>query len=691
MFKKRLTISNTSLLSGKDTKKLRQWILEVYPVLGKGGKGTKGGSKGGDGGKVPLDALLPAKAAVVSQKMAEQRGTIYALESGPPLFFDPDGHQDNLIPTIYTLAAFPALLPVLYTWSPVSPRILGGADLFVQGVLRPPEIPAAFAPSFLAKRVVAVAVPGNPVPFAVGLTCVSSQEAERDGWKGKGVQVLHVWGDLLWKLGGGGPVNAGFQDDGIKPIETRAADGERAEGDGEAQGEPGEGDRNARGGGEGGEGRAGRGSGTGSPESESDVRDRDEEGTRAGEVVDEASSSGSPSVSMDEALETALLAGVKTLKSSDLPIQLSDFYAKYMLPAKPPTLTFDLKASSYKKLSKLVSAFQKKKVLEMKTIRKQECISKVDREHALVGEVEAKLRALALQEQRRQASLVSSAQAAEAAAARGETSDSTVSKDAAAALARVRAKEAETKPQLTLEEVFRLPSALRQALFEPGVAGKPDRDGLVHRDAVDAALRRACYRRRLFRGPSGKPIADEDALARAHAAEGAAEGASLPPSFPPLPPLPRATADDLLRHAILNKGEAFPFDEGVPYPALLSKCLARCTRFVRLVAPWTPLEGVLSRGDPSPVAIAAAKRRGHPVTVVSNVEALGMDPKDVAGELQRRFQASTSVGEFPGAAGVAVVLQGDATAKVAEFFADKYGLPSKFIDVKKTGKKGAKK
>lgn len=662
MFRKRFAVANTSLLSGKDVKTLRQRIVRAYPSLGVG----KGSSS-----KIPLDALIPAKASLVAQKLADQRGTVYALEGGVPLFFDPDGRQERLVPTIYTLAAFPALLPVLLTWSPVSPRILGGADLFAQGVLRPPEVAPERCPPFLANAVVAVGVPGNPVPFAVGLTCVSRQEAERDGWKGKGVQILHVWGDLLWKEGKGGAVNDGFTAEGIKAIQGEEEGKEEEESD---EGRGGE--------------RARRGESEGEGESAPPL-------PSALPPVSSSSSAGAgvdagDSISMDEALETALLAGVVALKSSDLPIQLSDFYAKYMLPAKPPTLTFDLKASSYKKLGKLVGAFAKKKVLEVKTVRKQECISKVDREHALVAGVGAKLEALRLQETRRQAALASAARAAEDAAARGEAHEG-ASKDAAAALARARARDAEARPMVQLDDAFRLPSALRQALYETG-RGKPDRDATLSRRAVDAALRRACYRRMLFRAPGGKPIPDAERLA-AELGEGEREGpADGAAALPPLPAAPaRATADDLLRHAILNKGEAFPFEEGAPYEALLAKVLARCTRFVRLRAPWTPPEGTVSRGDPTPVTVAAAKRRGHPVTVVGSVEALGLDPKDVASELQRRFQASTTVGEFPGAAGVVVVLQGDATERVAEMLAEKYGIPPKLIDVKTSKKKGGKK
>ncbi len=66
-------------------------------------------------------------------------------------------------------------------------QILGGADLFLQGVLSPP----GGLGDWLAGTARTVLVPGNPVPFAVGRMAVSKTEATRDGMKGRGLNVLH--------------------------------------------------------------------------------------------------------------------------------------------------------------------------------------------------------------------------------------------------------------------------------------------------------------------------------------------------------------------------------------------------------------------------------------------------------------------------------------------------------------------
>jgi translation initiation factor 2D len=53
------------------------------------------------------------------------------------LFFDPNG-KGRVFPTVYTLWAFPNAMKSLLTFSEVSPKVLGGADLMLPGVIVPP-------------------------------------------------------------------------------------------------------------------------------------------------------------------------------------------------------------------------------------------------------------------------------------------------------------------------------------------------------------------------------------------------------------------------------------------------------------------------------------------------------------------------------------------------------------------------
>lgn len=142
-------------------------------------------------------------------------GVVYSLAGGNPLLFDPDGRGDYLLPSVYALWLLPHMLPTIFTHTgvrcctfarayftshehQVSTKVLGGADLFLQGVIVPPEGP----PSLAAGDIVSIAIPDNPRhPFAIGVMHISTADAVDAGWKGKGVRLLHVLGDGLWALG----------------------------------------------------------------------------------------------------------------------------------------------------------------------------------------------------------------------------------------------------------------------------------------------------------------------------------------------------------------------------------------------------------------------------------------------------------------------------------------------------------
>ncbi|KDD76084.1 hypothetical protein H632_c363p1 [Helicosporidium sp. ATCC 50920] len=237
----------------------------------------------------------------------------------------------------------------LDTFSEVSGRILGGADLFLQGVIASPENP----PEFLANSVRTLGVPGNPIPFAVGLMVVSSTSAKKDGWKGRGLNVLHVFGDLLWQSGSKAAPNAGFEADRISAVEAPPPS-------------------------------------SSAPELGHNVSssvDKDASDAEASLPDCEESVESPPPIpaagteaSMDEILCQCVLGGLHLLKTAQLPIQASDFYTKCMVPANSSGRPLDVKKSSFKKLSKLLDAFEKKKVLVQKVVRKQDCISSVNRE-----------------------------------------------------------------------------------------------------------------------------------------------------------------------------------------------------------------------------------------------------------------------------------------------------------------------
>lgn len=106
MFKKNIAVVQTRPLSGKDGKKLRKDLERLYPTLSD------------DDHK-----RLFANKTDVNLMRLSNKSQVYACNGGNPLFFDPTGREDVLIPTVYALWICPKLLPSLFTHSEVSPKV----------------------------------------------------------------------------------------------------------------------------------------------------------------------------------------------------------------------------------------------------------------------------------------------------------------------------------------------------------------------------------------------------------------------------------------------------------------------------------------------------------------------------------------------------------------------------------------
>ena len=216
MFKKNIAVVQTRPLSGKDGKKLRKDLERLYPTLSD------------DDHK-----RLFANKADVNLMRLSNKAQVYACTGGNPLFFDPTGREDVLIPTMYALWMCPKLLPTLFTHSEVSPKVstttsrcrsvmqtwsilmlhvendicmphtascmqvLGGADLFLQGLI----VPEQGLGNFAAGDLMLASIPHNQYPFAIGVMETSSADIAKYGLKGKGLKLLHHYPDMLWALG----------------------------------------------------------------------------------------------------------------------------------------------------------------------------------------------------------------------------------------------------------------------------------------------------------------------------------------------------------------------------------------------------------------------------------------------------------------------------------------------------------
>lgn len=199
MFKKPsdVAVNGKALLRGKEARALHELIEKLFV-----------------GGAAVADAVLPLKAGVEARKLA-CKVTAYGPPGEPAAFLDLDAKAaGRLAPTLTTLWAHPALLPALVIPAGVSHFLVGGADLMLPGVL----VPDGGLPPFAAGALLAVRVAGNPAPLALGVALLSSAAAAEGGMRGRGVRVVHHYGDELWAASGRARPNAGFEGDAVASV-----------------------------------------------------------------------------------------------------------------------------------------------------------------------------------------------------------------------------------------------------------------------------------------------------------------------------------------------------------------------------------------------------------------------------------------------------------------------------------------
>lgn len=115
------------------------------------------------------------------------------------------GDKDSkLFPTIAFLSHFPECMKTFVIYSPVSEYLMKGADLMMPGLCCSKLLDKTNRLDELAiGEPVCIKVVGNPLPFAVGVslinrtTLASMRNDDGSIKKGKAVEVLHLYGDLI--------------------------------------------------------------------------------------------------------------------------------------------------------------------------------------------------------------------------------------------------------------------------------------------------------------------------------------------------------------------------------------------------------------------------------------------------------------------------------------------------------------
>ncbi|VDM46510.1 unnamed protein product [Toxocara canis] len=147
------------------------------------------------------DALSP-KAQIALVKLISNNDmhiNVYTFDKNPLLFEIED--DPNLYPTVYLCWISPELFPTLLVHEQVFTHLENGADLMLPGVV---YRRGAF-PEFDRRFPVAISIITRDGwlkgPVGVGVSLMSSMEMIANGMQGRGVQMLHVYRDLLWEFG----------------------------------------------------------------------------------------------------------------------------------------------------------------------------------------------------------------------------------------------------------------------------------------------------------------------------------------------------------------------------------------------------------------------------------------------------------------------------------------------------------
>ncbi|KAK7862350.1 hypothetical protein R5R35_006923 [Gryllus longicercus] len=382
MFSKPFRVKSNSQLKGSEKKKFRNELLKKFSILTED----------------DLTEIIQNKDVVISTKVLCHSGEhvlVYCVQK-LPIVFEVDG---IMFPTVYMLWKFPNLLYTFTTWPEVLPKITGGADLMLPGVILKDGFHVkAFGKLEKGDRV-AINLSNNCAPIAVGRTALCSMDMYMSAKRGKAVNILHFVGDHLWGYGTkllapnlGPPEGIDLDaDDEAKGNEIEENQQPGVESEKIEQSEVHKSDPNVP---------NLQISSKEPNQDESSVKVEDDNATEIEgipsklavkkedpekSVVTNGTEQGEKEI-MDELIKYCFLKALNTTaKKADYPILSSKFYKLHMLPACPSGKTIDVKKSSHKKLSVFLSNMQMLGVVTVKELTKGvESIMNVNTSHELL-------------------------------------------------------------------------------------------------------------------------------------------------------------------------------------------------------------------------------------------------------------------------------------------------------------------
>eukprot|EP00127_Corallochytrium_limacisporum_P004112 Clim_evm57s157 gene=Clim_evmTU57s157 len=297
--------------------------------------------------------------------------TVY-LQGDQPLFFrkEKGPGSDIVYPTVYACWLLPRLLPAMATHQPVFKKLQGGAHLMLPGVAHDPQDPSGFFKGMERGMPCSVVVVSNWAVLAVGTLLRGEEEIRDGGMRGKGVEILHIYGDALYQHGTQIPPPKGmtppFPYDRTVEITDPGAGADEGDQGGEEE-----------------ETTSGATEGMEKMDlnkTEATTDQADDTVNDTGDVPDYTS------MSMDELIEVTFLQSCKyAIKDRDLPVLSSNFKALYMKANCPKGTSLDFKKSSWKKLGKLLEHMEKEGVVRMENVSKGvDQVAHINRMHDLI-------------------------------------------------------------------------------------------------------------------------------------------------------------------------------------------------------------------------------------------------------------------------------------------------------------------
>lgn len=317
MFKRPHSTKTVTPLRSSDLRKLRDEFTQLFPHSSPHIK------------QLLPDKLLTSKATT----HLDDSLTLYysppsstsSTDSDPRLFKT----KDLFVPTCYAFDLLPDLLPVLETAEQVVDNLQSGSALFTAGVSE--RSLHALPEDIRQGDLVAVVVYGHKDKVvAVGQLGATKQELVKDDRKGKAVITLHARGDYLWESGSKtvqSPLDQTLSTSTSTSTSTSSSSRPRSP----------------------------------TPRAPSPPTTR----------LDSISISSLTPSQVDQLLHNALLLTLSTLPPTSYPIPASSLYSSHILPNRPAHTDpcYDLKKSSYKKLSGLIKYAGKKGWLVSKEVR----------------------------------------------------------------------------------------------------------------------------------------------------------------------------------------------------------------------------------------------------------------------------------------------------------------------------------